>query len=596
MPVELPNTSNRQLASGLLCAAASLIAAAIAVAAMNGTETSMRLGVRLSASTPMRSLVLGTGLAVLAGWLLRHAPIWRCAAWVAVGAHAALGLIAVATHHPQVWPIGDGAVIELYTLHAAEGRQLLGPYSRFGFHHPGPVMFYALAPFYAASGHQTPSLSAGALAINLASLGIISWVMVRAAAPIPLSLALSASLLTFVLRVPALLTSAWNPHLPVLPLVALVVVAASVASGDVRLAPLMAALASLVAQSHLGLAVASLVVSGGAIVAAAVRSALVLERRRSLACWLKRAAWVLVLLWAFPVAEQIVYRPGNLGRIVTFFFFEGEAGRVSTAAAWRAWSYSLMGLLRADFQLPLGWYFFPTPRPWLPGAVVLVALLVSVTAFKGWRLGREFPSALAGLTMAAAAVGFWSIGGIRFEIFDHAVFWLSGLGTTVVALAVSAPFLWTRVWAIQAPWCNVVRIAGGSALVVGAALVGGSNLARPPAPVGSADGAVRVFVDRIVRAMPEYDIQKPLLQVDGQAWEVMAGVLLQFAKTGVPVAADRRLVDVFDRPWLPTGDEDALVTIADAAGHERLSARMGNIAVAEYGGYFVDTVLVRNLE
>ena len=36
--------------------------------------------------------------------------------------------------------------------------------------------------------------------------------------------------------------------------------------------------------------------------------------------------------------------------------------------------------------------------------------------------------------------------------------------------------------------------------------------------------------------------------------------------------------------------EDAVVAIADAAGHERLSARMGNIAVAEYGGYFVDTL------
>ena len=84
-------------------------------------------------------------------------------------------------------------------------------------------------------------------------------------------------------------------------------------------------------------------------------------------------------------------------------------------------------------------------------------------------------AALAGLTMAAAAVGFWSIGGIRFEIFDHAVFWLSGPGATVVALTVSAPFLWTRVWAVHAPWCHVVRIAGGSALVVGAALVGWST-------------------------------------------------------------------------------------------------------------------------
>jgi putative component of membrane protein insertase Oxa1/YidC/SpoIIIJ protein YidD len=39
----------------------------------------------------MRSLVLGTVLGVLAGWLLRRARVWRCAAWVAVGAHVVLG-------------------------------------------------------------------------------------------------------------------------------------------------------------------------------------------------------------------------------------------------------------------------------------------------------------------------------------------------------------------------------------------------------------------------------------------------------------------------------------------------------------------------
>jgi hypothetical protein len=30
--------------------------------------------------------------------------------------------------------------------------------------------------------------------------------------------------------------------------------------------------------------------------------------------------------------------------------------------------------------------------------------------------------------MAAAATGYWSISGIRFEVFDHAVFGLSGVG------------------------------------------------------------------------------------------------------------------------------------------------------------------------
>ena len=75
---------------------------------------------------------------------------------------AGLALSAAVNALPAAWPTGDGAVIELYTLHATGFRQLLGPYSRFGFHHPGPAMFYVLAPFYAVSGHATASLSVAA--------------------------------------------------------------------------------------------------------------------------------------------------------------------------------------------------------------------------------------------------------------------------------------------------------------------------------------------------------------------------------------------------------------------------------------------------
>jgi hypothetical protein len=40
---------------------------------------------------------------------------------------------------PDVLFTGDGAAIELGTLHAAHGVQLVGPYSRFGWSHPGPA-------------------------------------------------------------------------------------------------------------------------------------------------------------------------------------------------------------------------------------------------------------------------------------------------------------------------------------------------------------------------------------------------------------------------------------------------------------------------
>ena len=53
---------------------------------------------------------------------------------------------------------------------------LVGPYSRFQWHHPGPLYFYLLAPFYEASGERPSGLSAGALALNLSCLLlIVGW-------------------------------------------------------------------------------------------------------------------------------------------------------------------------------------------------------------------------------------------------------------------------------------------------------------------------------------------------------------------------------------------------------------------------------------
>jgi hypothetical protein len=43
-------------------------------------------------------------------------------------------------------PASDFALLELSTGEALRGAQLLGPYSRFGWRHPGPAYVYLQAP------------------------------------------------------------------------------------------------------------------------------------------------------------------------------------------------------------------------------------------------------------------------------------------------------------------------------------------------------------------------------------------------------------------------------------------------------------------
>jgi hypothetical protein len=70
---------------------------------------------------------------------------------------------------------GDSALIELATREASEGARLLGPYSRFGWNHPGPLYFYLLALPYRAAAGDPRGLYAGVLGLNgAAALAVIA--------------------------------------------------------------------------------------------------------------------------------------------------------------------------------------------------------------------------------------------------------------------------------------------------------------------------------------------------------------------------------------------------------------------------------------
>ena len=70
---------------------------------------------------------------------------------------------------PLAWgpPGGDFAVMELHLRDVARLKHWLGPYSRYGWNHPGPLYYYALSPLYWLTGGASTSLYASAAALNL---------------------------------------------------------------------------------------------------------------------------------------------------------------------------------------------------------------------------------------------------------------------------------------------------------------------------------------------------------------------------------------------------------------------------------------------
>src|SRR5262245_31907925 len=59
---------------------------------------------------------------------------------------AVIMLVLLARQAPPFREVSDGAILEIYTLEALRAKLLVGPYSRFGWHHPGPLFFYWEAP------------------------------------------------------------------------------------------------------------------------------------------------------------------------------------------------------------------------------------------------------------------------------------------------------------------------------------------------------------------------------------------------------------------------------------------------------------------
>lgn len=225
---------------------------------------------------------------------------------------------------------GDIAYIELGVRQALHHGNALGVYSRFGWHHPGPALFYVMAPWYWLSGDSSRSLFLSAWLINGATaLGAV-WI-VRARAD-----ELAARLTTIVLFASMLIfgfrhfIDPWNPKLLALPILLLMVSSAATYSGSAWAFVVALLTASYLVQTHLGTFPVSVVLllfgafgfarrwssrsaddAGDGSRAVAPRS----SRRAPLMV----AIGLLTLMWIAPVVQEVTNHNGNLSQIVSFY-------------------------------------------------------------------------------------------------------------------------------------------------------------------------------------------------------------------------------------------------------------------------------------
>jgi hypothetical protein len=212
-------------------------------------------------------------------------------------------------------PIDDFALLVRHARDALHGHALLGAWSRYGWQHPGPTLFYWWAPFLWLSGHEIGGLALGMVVLNGVLIGSIVAVAGRVAGRWA-AWAACLVLVVFNLSYGAdRLPEVWNPNTTIYPLIALAVVGAALVAQRRWALPVLAGLASLTVQNHFGTAPVEAVFLVVLLSLAAWqwRS----ELRRLVAPGVASLG-VLATLWALPIFEQLTHHPGNLGKLVQF--------------------------------------------------------------------------------------------------------------------------------------------------------------------------------------------------------------------------------------------------------------------------------------
>ena len=564
-----------------------------AIAALSRSSIDVDLVVaRLRIGEPLRPLVVAAVASTILLAIRWKRPTWRAIAFFGLGVCAIVFFPTITRSAGPKWPTGDNAMIELYTLHAAHGRQLVGAYSQYGWHHPGPMMFYLMAPVYALGDHSTASIWAAAATINLLSLSTLVWLLWRRNSNAIFGVVLAALLVLYLARLPGLMTNVWNPHLALLPFVTFLVLAGETLSGDMAIVPLLAIFGSLVIQAHVGFVPTVFTL----LITCAVRLGFALwNRTLSRGVALRSSLMTVALLevaWLLPVAQQLTGNPGNMTRLWRFFV-EGDQPQ-PLHAAWTASTGMLAGIFLPDFRLAIGWGWTPGTTLW--PAILVGTVLMSLAAIAIWesRLKQPALAPLAIVCLLATASAFWSVRHLRGPIVDNQIFWVSSLGFVSAALPLTVVIETLVSRLVPARWISTLRIVPACAVTLVAVVTVVSIIERAHSdePLDDEAQAVKVLVEQSLDTLPSIGATRLLVRVDPAIWRVAAGVVLELAKKSVPVGADE-LADFFGPPLYPTGSEDVLLFISSGERHKQLIANPEVTSIGAFrGSWFVDVMRI----
>ena len=334
---------------------------------------------------------------------------------------------------------GDLSVIRLRALDVGTSNTpLVGPYSRFQWNHPGPMLSFAFAPWARLFGSSGVGILIGAFVANLAAMFGAAWVARRSSNV--LFFLTSIVLAAFVLLAQSgELFNPWNPFVVVLPLFAALIAAWGTFRGDRVAAVVLVIAASFAIQGHIGaapLGVLALLIGGGGLLYAIARSAG--EDRRGFVTTSLIAVGVMFVCWIPPLLDQF-FGTGNLGRLVRFQFTATEP-----SAGLRFALDQVTRLLTFPPGREVGFLGVVGTGPVVPWMAIALLAATVVAWRKSWH-DRLQLALVAWLSIAVTGLAISGIKGIPFQyVFRWSwamvlVVWIACLWVGVSLLLELAP-------------------------------------------------------------------------------------------------------------------------------------------------------------
>jgi hypothetical protein len=482
------------------------------------------------------------------------------------------------------YPVSDHALTELQVRSVGRDEVLVGLYSRGDWNHPGPAAFYLMAPFYWVTGGMSASMNVAALAINGAAVaGMAIVARRRGGLPLMLLTLIACGLLMRMLGAD-FLQDPWNCFVTTLPFGLLIYLSWAMWGREVWALPAAAAVATAMAQAHVGFALLGPPLLAWGAVGLVVATALLPDpAERSLG--IRRlvrggaiTAGVLLVLWLPPMIEGILHSPSNFGNIVRYFRHPEEDTH-SVAEGWRVMTGQFGGVpewlsTKRDFTyLGESPFVDSSPLPWL-----LVLMLVSGVVLA--RRAVDGARALVATTLVALVLGIVAVARTVGLAFDYRLRWTylpAMLGVVVIGWAG-----WTVVAGRWPRTAGRLLVPGALVVVAGLGAVNVVTGATAGTPQNGNHDAMVSLTDQVLDELPETD---GTIFVDDAfhsgAWHAR-GLVLQLERRGIDVGVDRSLVHEYGRHRIAEADEIGAVLVVTMDDTVDLIAERPNLRRIAY--------------